>query len=119
MKIYDNGHAHYFGCCDFREFSGMNMMVVLVVSTQIYFYNNERFQMQWAQTASVCAAKSCALSGQKQPIHCQYFILASAFLIMKTLAWSFHKVNKLDSARLQVPRDTGMVTANFWYIGQF
>ena len=47
-KIYDDGHAHYFGCCVFHEFSEMNMMlmVVHVVSTQIYFYNNERFQMQ-------------------------------------------------------------------------
>ena len=70
---------------------------------------------------TVSAAKSFALSGQRPPIHCRHFILASACSIMKILVKSFHKVNMpaIQCRISSLQRHTGMASANFCQIGQF
>ena len=83
---------------------------LLSVIESRYFYDSERFQMEWARTA--------VGSAQKKVVHCwdksassiaDISASASAFSIVKVLAWSFQKVSGPDH---KCRWATGLVSAN-------
>ena len=73
---------------------------LLSVIESRYFYDSERFQMQWARTAQgVCTEKSCALLGQKRLLHCRHFSFSFSLLNCESPCL---KLPKSEQARPQV-----------------